>query len=294
MSADKGGCGCLDEERRRRADVAIRRASVCFLVTAAACVGLAIVYWQGGQPQAEGVLLAVAFGALASGLVMLANRVTSTGPHVGPRHPMPSPDADVQHVEQDLARGEAISRRTALRRSLVAAVVAMGGAALFPLRSLGPNPGNALKVTPWRRGLRLVTEDGEVARADEIPLDDLLTVFPEGHAGSPDGQAVLVRVRPHDLHQKAGREGWAPDGLIVYSKLCTHAGCPVGLYEATSHELLCPCHQSTFDVLHGAEPTGGPAAAALPQLPIRITEDGALEATGGFSDPVGPAFWSER
>ncbi len=294
MSDDRP-CGCLGSpEDQRRADVAARRASASFLVSAAGAVALGVVYWQGGQPQAEGVLLAVTFGSLAYGLITIANRITSTGTHVGPRHPMASPESEITEVEHDLARGRLISRRTALRRSLVAAIAAMGGAALFPLRSLGPNPGNALQVTPWKRGLRLVTDGGAVVKADEVPADGLVTVFPEGHAGSPDGQAVLIRVSSGKIKPVDGRDTWSPDGLIVYSKLCTHAGCPVGLYQPTSHQLLCPCHQSTFDVLDGARPTGGPAAASLPQLPIRITGDGALEATGDFSAPVGPAFWSER
>ncbi len=287
-------CDCIDAERERRADVAARRASISFLVSAAGAIALGAVYWRGGQPQAEGLLLALTFGCLAYGLIMIANRITSTGPHVRPRHELASSESTVEDVEEDLARGESISRRTALRNSLIAALVAMGGAAVFPLRSLGPNPGNKLRVTPWKRGSRLVTDDGKVVKAAEVPLDGLVTVFPEGHAGSPDGQAVLVRVRPGRIQPESGRQDWSPDGLIVYSKLCTHAGCPVGLYQPKLHQLLCPCHQSSFDVLEGAKPTGGPAAAALPQLPIRIGADGALEATGDFSAPVGPAFWSER
>jgi ubiquinol-cytochrome c reductase iron-sulfur subunit len=122
-------------------------------------------------------------------------------------------------------------------------------------------------------------------------MNGLVTVFPEGHAGSADGQAVLVRVDPGVLVLRPGREDWSPEGLIVYSKVCTHAGCPVGLYQAETHQLLCPCHQSAFDVLDEAKPVFGPAAAALPQLPIRIDTDGFLRARGDFPEPVGPSFW---
>jgi len=288
-------CDCLGPEGQSPAErKAERRASVSFLVCAAAAVGLAVVYWRGGQPQLEGILLAVAFGSLAYGLVTVANRILADGSHVGPRHPLPSPESEIAEVEADLARGQGITRRTALKRSLIAAAVAMGGAALFPLRSLGPNPGRSLEVTPWTDGLRLVTDDGKVVHAGDVPSQGLVTVFPEGHAGSSDGQAVLIRVKPSRLKLPAGRQDWAPDGLVVYSKLCTHVGCPVGLYQADLHQLLCPCHQSTFDVLRGAQPTGGPAAAPLPQLPIRIGDGGELVATGDFSAPVGPAFWNER
>jgi ubiquinol-cytochrome c reductase iron-sulfur subunit len=127
--------------------------------------------------------------------------------------------------------------------------------------------------------------------AIDVPMGGLVTVFPEGAPGSADSQAVLMRVEPNLLQLAADRKDWAPDGYVVYSKICTHAGCPVGLYEAQRHELLCPCHQSTFDVLRGAKPVFGPAAVSLPQLPIEINANGQLVARGDFSDPVGPAFW---
>jgi len=124
-----------------------------------------------------------------------------------------------------------------------------------------------------------------------VPIGGLVTVFPEGHAGSADGQAVLMRVEPGLIVPVPGRETWTPQGYVVYSKICTHAGCPVGLYQRETQQLLCPCHQSTFDVLHHAKPVFGPAAAPLPQLPLALGIDGFLRATGDFSEPVGPAFW---
>ena len=79
---------------------------------------------------------------------------------------------------------------------------------------------------------------------------------------------------------------------IAYSKICTHVGCPVGLYQADTHELLCPCHQSTFDVLDGARPRFGPATRSLPQLPLAVDGDGFLTAQSDFTEPVGPGFWN--
>ena len=136
-----------------------------------------------------------------------------------------------------------------------------------------------------------MTEDGQLVRADDVPVEGLVTVFPEGYAGSANGQAILIRVEEGLIEPRPGREDWSPNGYIVYSKVCTHAGCPVGLYEANDHQVLCPCHQSTFDVLRGATPIFGPAAAPLPQLPIHIDTDGYIVAGGDFSEPVGPAFW---
>jgi ubiquinol-cytochrome c reductase iron-sulfur subunit len=268
-----------------------RRAVVGFAVTIMAALGLAVVYWRGGQPQLEGLLLAAAFGGLAFAMVTWANHLMPQGPAVQERHRLGSTKAERQAVEEDFERGGVIERRGFLVKALAAAAGALGVASLFPIRSLGPRPGKSLSTTPWRDGLRLVTDKGALVHTSDVAIGGLVTVFPEGHAGSADGQAVLVRVEPGLIRPRPGREGWSPDGFVVYSKVCTHAGCPVGLYEAQAHELLCPCHQSTFDVLDGARPIFGPAAGALPQLPVRIDSEGFLVATGDFPEPIGPPYW---
>lgn len=267
-----------------------RAAALSFVLSAAAFVGLAAVYWRGGQPQAEGVLLAAGFAGLAYGLVTWGNHLMPEGPYAEERHAFGDPTQERLFAD-DLERGASITRRTLLLRTLVLAIGGLGVAAVFPIRSLGPKPGRSLLETPWRDGLRLVTDDGRAVRATDVPLGGLVTVFPEGHAGSADGQAVLIRVDPGLIDPLPGRETWSPQGYIVYSKICTHAGCPVGLYQNSTQQLLCPCHQSTFDVLHGAKPVFGPAAGPLPQLPISIGADGFLRAGGDFSEPVGPVFW---
>jgi ubiquinol-cytochrome c reductase iron-sulfur subunit len=260
-------------------------------VCAVAAVGLTAVYATGGQPQLEGTLLGVAFAGLAYGFVTWGNRLLPQGPVSEKREVLPTRPEERQEFEEDLEAGGTIERRTLLVRALGLAVAGLGAAAVLPIRSLGPSPGRSLEHTAWRRGQRLVTDDGNPVQASELPVGGLLTVFPEGHAGSADSQAILVRVEPGLIRPKAGREDWSPAGYIAYSKVCTHAGCPVGLYEAETHQVLCPCHQSTFDVLDAATPVFGPAAAALPQLPLALRSDGYLEATGGFSEPVGPSFW---
>src|SRR5204863_4960074 len=129
-------------------------------------------------------------------------------------------------------------------------------------------------------------------KASDVPPSGVLTVFPEDRTLRADAQAILVKVQEELLRLPAGREGWAPEGNVCYSKICTHAGCPVGLYLASFHQLQCPCHQSAFDVLTGGQVVFGPAPRPLPQLQLFVDGAGFLRAAGDFSEPVGPGFWS--
>jgi ubiquinol-cytochrome c reductase iron-sulfur subunit len=269
-----------------------RRIAAAFGLTAAAAVGFAAVYWLGGQTQLEGVLLAVAFAGLAYGLGAWSARLMPQGPFVEEHEPFGSSRGEraafAAEFEEDL---EAISRRRLLGRALALAVGALGAALLFPVRSLGPRPGRALYQTPWQGGAQAVTADGRPVRAADLDVGSVLTVFPEGQVEAGDAAALLVRVDPAALRPPPERAAWSPDGLVAHSKLCTHAGCPVGLYEQGSNLLFCPCHQSVFDLLEGARPVSGPAARPLPQLPIEVTSDGYVRASGDFEGPVGPGFW---
>ncbi|HSM38443.1 MAG TPA: Rieske (2Fe-2S) protein, partial [Candidatus Limnocylindrales bacterium] len=179
-----------------------------------------------------------------------------------------------------------------LVRLLAGTGTMLAAALALPIFSLGPEPGRALFVTGWRRGIRVVDQDGKPVRIDDLNFETVKTVFPEDEVGRPDSQTMLIRLRPSDLHLPAGRDGWAPEGHVAYSKVCTHAGCPVGLYRAQDQVLICPCHQSTFDVTRGAIPIFGPAARPLPQLPLEVDADGYLVASDGYDSPVGPSFWN--
>jgi ubiquinol-cytochrome c reductase iron-sulfur subunit len=265
-----------------------------FVVAALCLLALAVVYALGGQPQAEGALLGAGLLAFGAGLVLWAHWLMPRGPFVQERHELASSERERDALEETLEHPEGVSRRKLLVGGLLGALGALGVALVFPIRSLGPNPGSTLQRTPWRRGLRAITDDGRPVRASEVPTDGLVTVFPEGHPDSADGQVVLMRVRPERLDLPPDRADWAPDGLIAYSKVCTHAGCPVGLFDPRRAQLLCPCHQSAFDVLDGAEPVFGPAARALPQLPIAIDDEGFVVAQSDFHEPVGPSFWNRR
>jgi quinol---cytochrome c reductase iron-sulfur subunit len=265
-----------------------------FALSAAASVGLTVLYALGGQPQIEGGLIGVGLGSLALGFVWWGKHLLPAGPFVEEREPMASPIVERQTFEEDFARTEAaIPRRRFLGRMLLVALGALAAAAVFPIRSLGPKPGRSLFQTAWRRGSRLVTSEGAPVAATNLPVGGVLTVFPEGHTGAADSQTILVRVDPSTFQPLPGRESWSPDGYLAYSKICTHAGCPVGLYEQSSNSLFCPCHQSVFDVLEGAKPIGGPATRPLPQLPLEVGTDGFLRARDDYSEPVGPGFWNE-
>ncbi|HYN99347.1 MAG TPA: Rieske 2Fe-2S domain-containing protein [Actinomycetota bacterium] len=273
----------------RDEDRAARRIALAFGLSALAGLSLAVVYIRGGNVQLEGILLAIALGGLGYGLAEWAGKLMSKGPEVGDYEDAPPP-GDEEEVAEVVSEGwdESFGRRKFLLRMLGLAAGSMGLALVFPIRSLGPSPGTSLLRTAWRSGSRMVREDGQLVKATDLAVEGVLTVFPEGQTDQADSQTVLIRVDPSQL---ASEEGTA-EGLIAYSKICTHAGCPVGLYRVATHDLFCPCHQSTFDVLDGAKPIAGPATRALPQLPIEVDDEGYIVATDDFSEPVGPAFWN--
>jgi ubiquinol-cytochrome c reductase iron-sulfur subunit len=276
---------------QRRAE---RRAGAALAVATVAGVGLFVVYFAGGQTQVEGVLFAIAFGGLGIALGIWANHLLDAREVVEERHELTSGPAGREAFENALTEevGPVLGRRSLLLKLLAGAGGALGLALLLPVLSLGPAPGDTLKVTPWRRGSRVVDEEGEPVSLNQVPEDGFLTVFPEGHEGVADAQTLLIHVRQGSLKLPPERMAGVPEGThVAYSKICTHAGCPVGLYRAESQSLICPCHQSQFDVSDGAKPFFGPAARPLPQLPLGVGEDGVLVAQGDFSAPVGPAFW---
>ena len=270
-----------------------RVAACSFAVSTLASIVLAIVYWRGGQTQAEGVCLFVVSGGIGFGVVNWAKHATPDDEVTEARHSVASSEASFEEASAELTGEGVIGRRRLLIGLAGSALAAMGAALLFPIRSLGPRPGKDLKHTPYAGGpMRLVTEDGQLVRATELPVDGVVTVWPEGHTDAADSPTLLIRTRSsQQFKPRAGREDWTVDGIVAYSKLCTHVGCPVGLYQAEAGLLLCPCHQSTFDVLDGARPVFGPAARSLPQLPLAVDGGGYVVARGDFSDPVGPGFW---
>ena len=268
-----------------------RRIALLLLASTLAALGLAAVYVAGGQPQAEGALLGLALLGIGIALILWARGLSAEGPVVGERGSHADPE-DEAAVEERIEHAADEPGRRSVLKLFWAAGGALGLAAVFPVRSLGPAPGKALLTTAWRPGARLVDVNGRVVRIDTLQVGGTVTVFPQGAVNAGDSSVVLIRVEPGQLKPRPGRESWSPQGYVAYSKICPHVGCPVGLYQADTHELLCPCHQSTFDVLDGARVRFGPATRSLPQLPLAVDAQGNLTAQSDFHEPVGPGFWN--
>lgn len=256
-----------------------------------ASIGFAVAYATTASAQFQGLALAIALGGLAVAFVIWGKFLVRQE-HVVDLRESTSSLRERNDATQALEAGtEQIGRRHLLSRLLGSALAVFGIAALFPIRSLGPNPYPQLFRTKWTPGARLVRENGQPIHREELAVGEIATVFPEGFIGAADSQTVLLRLAPGTLRPAADRADWSPSGYVAYSKVCTHAGCPVGMYRSAEHQLLCPCHQSMFDVLDRAKPIAGPATRALPQLPLRITADGYLRAQSDFHEPIGPGFW---
>jgi ubiquinol-cytochrome c reductase iron-sulfur subunit len=262
-----------------------------FVVSMLGSLGLVAYYLIGESAQVEGVLLGLALGGMGVGVIGWATRLMDV-PTVTEEHDsLESDDSAVEQTE-DMVGQDAVTRRKMLLRMAAGASATLGAALAIPALSLGPRPGQSLEQTKWTSGARLVDRFGDPQRPEDIPLNGIKTVFPFGFEGEADSQTVVIKIEPELLDLPEGREGWAPDGCVAFSKICTHAGCPVGLDRAEAKQLLCPCHQSTFDVTTGCTPVFGPAARPLPQLPMDVDESGFLVATGDFPEPVGPSFWN--
>lgn len=228
-------------------------------------------------------------GALAGALLLLSVAVRR---YFSGRYPdVTAVEPRVAIADEDTAMAEVEPvgpRRTFLTRALLGAAALLGLGLLAPVTSLGPAPGDTLRRTRWAKGVRLVTSDGQPVRPVDVATGGISTIWPEGGIAHERSAVLLIR-----LLQPAAeptRLDWVVDDLVAYSKVCTHAGCPVALYRERDNALFCPCHQSTFDPTRGAVPTFGPAARALPQLPLGTDSAGYLIALDDFTAQVGPAL----
>jgi ubiquinol-cytochrome c reductase iron-sulfur subunit len=269
-----------------------RMSAVIFICLAAASLagaGWAVVYWTTGDNGAMGAFLGASLLLAATGLVLWSHHLLPNGPYYEELPEMQSPPAKEAQVLATLDRG-GVGRRKLLLGSLGAFGVTVGAGGVSVLRSLGPAP-NSLSSTVWRERLPLVDSDGKLVTVGDLPVGGELSVYPRGYIEQPQVGAMLIQLPAGANHPLPGRESWAPHDMICYSKVCSHAGCPVSLYDRLTMNMECPCHQSTFAVRFGAVPIFGPAAGSLAQLPFAVDPDGTLRSAGDFSQPPGPVFW---
>lgn len=278
------------------AKVRAMRVVLTSFVVGLAGVGLFVVtYLEDMRTEALGLGLLLAFGGVGYGLTVWAHRLMPAGGEVEHRDLMHDPAQRRTAAEFFEARTGGVQRRGLLGGALAGVLVAIGGALVFPFRSLGPHPGDSLRRTDFSKAShpRLVTEEGRPVHRDDLPVGAFITVFPDGYPGSADAQTLLLRLDPEVADLRAPtRTDWMVDGFIAYSKICTHAGCPVGEYQVEFQTLFCPCHQSAFLVEEGARPSFGPAVRPLPQLPLAIDEEGYLIAQSDYQEAVGPGWWT--
>jgi len=269
-------------------------------------VGFIVTYAEfspAGLPdQLLGLCLGMCLVFIGIALTVVAKRLVVTE-ELEEDYPTGHPEQQQEIVEMVHESGSRFTRK----RLLLGAGAATGGAlslaALTPVLSIGPIwDTGPLDETPWRHGIRVVDEHGDPFSAAGVEMETFYTGFPEGanmeDLGSP---VVIVRLDPAKLELPSGREDWAPDGILAYSKICTHAGCAIGLYRKPTfpsvqpnNALVCPCHYSTFDPYTGASVIYGPAGRPLPQLPLMIGSDGVLRAAGNYSGRIGPSWWNVR
>jgi ubiquinol-cytochrome c reductase iron-sulfur subunit len=281
-------------------------AAIALLFLSALCAAaFPVVYFVHAIPaktQYLGLSMGLALLFLAAALIVAAQSVIPTE-ELAHEYPPDEHEEDEEYVAGLVEEsGKGFTRRGLFKLGLFSAGGALGAAALIPAVSFGPLGVKEFYGTPWRRGRRLVDENNKPLRAADIHEKALYTAFPEGADKEEQGSAVVVVRLPRSSLDLSGRvEGYDADGIVAYSKICTHAGCAISLYRAPLFAadeprpaLVCPCHYSTFDPADGGSVTFGPAGRRLPMLPLSIDGKGELRARGNFDGPVGPSWWGVR
>jgi ubiquinol-cytochrome c reductase iron-sulfur subunit len=266
----------------------------------------------GAQNLGLGLALGLSLLMIGIGAIQWARKLMSDHEIVEMRHPVASSVTDRREALAALSQGavdSGLGRRPLIRNSLLGAVAMLGLPAIVVLRDLGPLPGTTLEETVWRKGMRIVNDvSGTPIRPQNMDVGQLVNAEPEvffatDAEGEPlyDGvtlqqakakaAVILVKMAPMDITASPDRANWGVNGILCFSKICTHVGCPISLWEQQTHHLLCPCHQSTFDLADNGKVIFGPAARSLPQLEMGVDGEGYLIAMSDFKEPVGPSFW---
>jgi ubiquinol-cytochrome c reductase iron-sulfur subunit len=309
----------LDERAERRAE---RQVAGMFTVSALLSLAFLVAFVifpiaadEGGvdvgavqaSNLALGLTLGLALLLIGIGAIHWARKLMTSHEIVHERHDLRSDDEARAAALADFDVGteeSGFGRRKMIRNSLLGALALLPLPAVFMLRDLGPAPGDAKKHTVWDTGVRVLRDRGdyEPIRPADLQVGSLVPAMPETYLELPEhgpdrlnerakASVFLIRMQPGEFRVEEGRENWHIDGIVCYSRICTHVGCPITLYERDTHHMLCPCHQSTFDLSDAGNPIFGPAARSLPQLPLAVDDEGYLVAQSDFVDPVGPSYW---
>jgi ubiquinol-cytochrome c reductase iron-sulfur subunit len=273
--------------------------AVLLFAAAASGFGFTGAYILHANNQVLGGTIGVMLALLAAAAIVAGKFVVPQETSVEERGPLLVEDETETVVEVIESGGEGISRRVLLAGAGGVAGVALVTAAATPIASLGPKL-SGIHDTPWRRGVRLVDDHGQPLLADEIEVGSLYTALPEhGDLEALGAGLLVVRLTGHYLQLPPARLGWAPKGILAYSKICPHAGCAISLYRYPTYQptssgpaLTCPCHYSTFLPGEGGKVIFGPAGRSLPQLPLMIDGQGYLRAAGPFHEDIGPSWWN--
>jgi ubiquinol-cytochrome c reductase iron-sulfur subunit len=273
------------------------------LVAAALGFSFTVVYVVAEtDTQLLGLAMGGCLAMLAAAAIVAGKRLVPQETAVEERDELlrePEVEEVVEIVE---AGGQGISRRVLLTGAGGLAGAAVVSAVATPLASLGP-PAHSLHASPWRRGVRMVDDQGNPYPAGQIQIGSFYTALPEGESWESFGAGLLiVRLPPQMIDLPPSRRDWTPDGIMAYSKICTHAGCAISLYRYPTYQptsveqpaFTCPCHYSTFTPGDGGQVAFGPAGRPLPQLPVMVDSDGNLRAAGRFDADIGPAWWGVR
>lgn len=250
-----------------------------------------------------GIGLALSLFFIGMGAIHWAKTLMPDNEVTVQRHEFRSTEEDRDELVKTAKEGAAaagLGRRSLIKRSLGLSLGLVGLSPLLLLRDLGPLPGNSLSTTSWKAGTRLVTDPGDrPIKPEDLEVGAVAQVLPAMMPGQESRSlndigkdaVLLIRLRPEEFNLNAERLSWTHEGIIAFSKICSHMGCAVALYEQQTKHLLCPCHQSTFDVTRAAKVLFGPAARPLPQLALALDSEGYLVAKQPFTEPVGPSFW---
>ncbi|MFB6110496.1 MAG: ubiquinol-cytochrome c reductase iron-sulfur subunit [Halodesulfurarchaeum sp.] len=192
-------------------------------------------------------------------------------------------DGDGSKSDSELGQ---FSRRGLAKSAIGVAGVSAAASLAVPLTGITATASRSYTGPLYTEGTYLVDAEGNRITADALENGERTTVFPESHPGASEAPTLLVRF-PESEYEKPTKLAYTIKGYAAYSKICTHAGCMVS-GEQEDDDLVCPCHISVFDPRKGAVVETGPAPRPLPQLPITLSSDGYLMATGGFEGPIGP------